>query len=162
MPTVNPRVNVTLSVSLDMLVGQLARSQRVSKSQVLRELLEAAEPALQRAVSLMELAANASAEVRSGLAQHLSRDVENAHDAVAVLLSRVDRGLDLVGQAEAVRGKRPARQAAAPDEGSRLRGERTPRLPVETLPHARKNPPSSNRGVKSPRTPAKSRRRSGA
>ena len=46
MPTVNPRINVTLSLSLFGMVDELAKHQRVSKSMVLRELLEASEPAL--------------------------------------------------------------------------------------------------------------------
>ncbi len=141
MPTENPRVNVTLSVSLDSLVGRLALQQRVSKSQVLRELLEAAEPGLQRAVALMDAAQTASREVRSGLAGRLERGLEIAEDTAAMLLSRLDRTTaDLVSQAEAVRGKRPARAGAA--EGPRLRGERRPGAP---------NPPASNRGVKSTR-----------
>lgn len=141
MPTLNPRVNVTLSISLDMLVAQLASLQRVSKSQVLRELLEAAEPYLQRAVALMEIASTASVEARTGLAHKLGRDLDTAQDSVALLLARVDRGIDLVSQAEAVRGKRPARVAAkrgAPPS----RGERSGVTVA-------KNPPASYRGVKS-------------
>ena len=44
MPTLNPRINVTLAPSSDSLVQRLATFQGVSKSQVLRELLDAAEP----------------------------------------------------------------------------------------------------------------------
>ena len=73
MPTVNPRINVTLSPSLDLLVVRLAAMQRMSKAQVLRELLEAAEPALQRAVTLMEAASKAAPGVLSGLRDSLSR-----------------------------------------------------------------------------------------
>ena len=36
MPTVNPRINVTLSPSLFGMVDELAKHQRVSKSMVLR------------------------------------------------------------------------------------------------------------------------------
>ena len=38
MPTVNPRMNVTLSPALCGKVDELAKHQRVSKSMVLREL----------------------------------------------------------------------------------------------------------------------------
>ena len=64
MPTVHPRVTVTLSPSLSDLVSALARSQRVSRSQVLRELLEAAEPGLQRVVKMMEAAENRGGAVK--------------------------------------------------------------------------------------------------
>lgn len=133
MPTLNPRVNVTLSPSLDALVSHMARLQRSSKSQVLRELLEAAEPALQRAVALMDAASKASAELHGKLAKSLEDAQERAEDGIAVMLSRMDRMTDdLVTQAEAVRGRRPARALAHSPA-------------VSGAP----NPPASNRGVKS-------------
>lgn len=144
MPTLNPRINVTLPTSLDQLVQRMAAHTRVSKSQVLRELLEAAEPALQRAVTLMDAAMAASAEARTGLAHQMDRGIEHAEDAMAVILARLDRATgDLVSQAEAVRGKRPARRPpgevrSAPQAGG---GTAAPK---------RKNPPASNRGVKYP------------
>lgn len=141
MPTVNPRINVTLSPSLDHLVHRMAVHQRASKSQVLRELLEAAEPALQRAVALMDAASRATAEVRGGLAAHLDRAQDATEDALAVVLSRLDRGRDLVEQAEEVQGRRPARK-----------GHARALVSAPLLRAGHKNPPSSNRGVKSEKT----------
>lgn len=135
MPTLNPRVTVTLSPSLDLLVSRLSAHQRLSKSQVLRELLESAEPALQRAVALMDAASKATAEVRTGLAKHLDKAQDATEDALAVVLSRLERGTDLVERAEAVQGRRPARKGLARGLDASLRGN--------------PNPPASNRGVKS-------------
>lgn len=133
MPTLNPRVNVTLSPALDSLVERLAAHRSISKSQVLRELLEAAEPALQRAVSLMEAASRAAPDVLSGLAESMLRAQERVEDVLAGSLARIESA-DLVAQAEAIRGRRPARGAAATKAAaSRL-----------------VDPPSSNRGVRSP------------
>lgn len=146
MPTSNPRINVTLSVSLDALVGRMATHQRVSKSQVLRELLETAEPALQRAVALMDAATTATAEVRTRLRSQMDHGQAVAEDAMAVILARLDRGADLVSQAEAVQGKRPARAERAGFGGA------GPARSARGVPPERKNPPASNRGVKSPRT----------
>ena len=144
MPTLNPRINVTLPTSLDQLVQRMATHTRVSKSQVLRELLEAAEPALQRAVAWMDAAWVASTEARTGLAHKLDRGLEDAEDAMAVILSRLDRATgDLVSQAEAVRGKRPARRA--PGEMRSV-----PRAGGVAAAPKRENPPASNRGVKYP------------
>jgi hypothetical protein len=141
MPTVNPRINVTLSPSLNALVGQLASLTRVSKSQVLRELLEAAEPALQRAVALMGAAKGATAAAMAGLADRLQRDQDAAEDSAALVLARLDRVTgDLVGQAEAVRGKRPSRAAPRRAIGLPTRGVALNRP---------SDPPISNRGVKS-------------
>jgi hypothetical protein len=143
MPTTNPRINVTLSPSLDLVVSRMATHQRVSKSQVLRELLEAAEPALQRAVALMDAAKTASTEARAGLARRMDRGIEHAEDAMAVILSRLERAeTDLVSQAEAVKGRRPARQPG---------GARSARPGAALVAVVPGNPPASNRGVKSPR-----------
>jgi hypothetical protein len=135
MPTLNPRVNVTLSPSLDRLVQRLAKHQGVSKSQVLRELLETAEPALQRVVLLMDAASKAQKEVRNGLARSLGKAQDSIEGDLSAGLRSLDAiTSDLVTQAEAVRGKRPPRKRVSPARG----GAPAP-----------KNPPASNRGVKS-------------
>lgn len=134
MPTVNPRVQVTLSPSLDALVRRMALYTRSSKSQVLRELLEAAEPALQRAATLMEAASKAAGEAKDRLARSLEKAQDLAEDQAAVSLARMDRMTDdLVAQAEAIKARRPARRAIASAPVARVGSE----------------PPSSNRGVKS-------------
>lgn len=149
MPTLNPRINVTLSPSLDQLVQRMAGHQRVSKSQVLRELLEAAEPALQRAVALMDAAAAAAAGVRKDLARDLDRETQRAEKAAASLLAGMEATTaDLVSMAESVRGRRPARDARGRAPGS----DGAPR-PAD--------PPSSNRGVKSPRKAQERARKGG-
>jgi hypothetical protein len=140
MPTANPRVNVTLSPSLDSLVTALAGYQRVSKSMVLRELLEAAEPALRQAVALMEAAQGASAKARKQIVADLENVVRAAEGVQALALqTAAHHTRDIVSEAQAVRGRRPsatrARAAGAVVEG---RGSPGPQ-----------NPPPSNRGVKS-------------
>ena len=137
MPTTNPRINVTLSPSTDQLVLRLAQFQRVSKSQVLRELLEAAEPALQRAVALMDAASNATSAVRDGLAKSLDREQAQFEKNMRSHLAAADSmTADLVSQAQAIRGRRPVAAKRSRDDVSGSPGP--------------KNPPPSNRGVKSP------------
>jgi hypothetical protein len=150
MPTKNPRINVTLSPSVDDLVARMARGQRVSKSQVLRELLEAAEPYLQRAAALMDAASAATRGVATGLASQLGESHQRAEQELGKLLSNLDGvTADLVRQAEQVQGKRPAREGTPPRGG----------VPSSARPVL--NPPASNRGVKSsrPRENQTSRRR---
>lgn len=141
MPTSNPRVQVTLSPSLDALVVALAKHQRLSKSQVLRELLETAEPVLRRTVALMEAASTATTEMRSAFQRSLEGTESKAQRASADLLSRLDSArADLVAMAEEVRGRRPARNASRmPPAGAKRRLD----------------PPPSNRGVKSRRRAGK-------
>lgn len=143
MTTLNPRVNVTLSPSLDALVSQLATYERISKSMVLRELLEAAEPALRQAVALMEAAKGASVNARKNLAQDLDKNIREAESLAAGQLQVLaNHTRDMVGEAEAIKGRRPARSS----------GKRSaPNAPVSGVVGTRepKRPPISNRGVKS-------------
>lgn len=140
MPTVNPRVNVTLSPSIDGLVQRFARLTGQSKSQVLRELLEAAEPALQRAAALMEAASKAQGQLLDGLARSLNAAQTKAEQQLAEHLAFTDAATgDLVAQAQAVRGRRrPPGVGQAPAD-----------VPGPAKPAAVTNPPASNRGVKS-------------
>lgn len=142
MPTLNPRVNVTLSPSLDLLVGQLAALERVSKSMVLRELLEAAEPSLRHAVALMQAAQGASVKARDRLVRDMQSSIDLANAASSLSFQvAANNTRDMVAEAEAIRGRRPPRRgsAAITPGGSPA--------PVKRLP-SRSRPPLSNRGVK--------------
>jgi hypothetical protein len=150
MPTLNPRINVTLSPSLDSLVARLAELERVSKSTVLRELLETAEPALLQAVALMEAAQGASVKARKNLAQDLESSIKAAEGASAMVLQNLAyQTRDMVGEAEAIRGRRPVRGQAKPPvlapAPRRRKAERVALVGSKTA----KRPPLSNRGVKS-------------
>lgn len=149
MPTVNPRVNVTLSPSLDSLVTRLAAVERVSKSMVLRELLESAVPALSAAVAMMEAAKGASAEARERMLKDMEATLQAARGVEHLaLMTASSAQRDMVGEAEAIKGRRPARGTRA---SPALAGvERVPRVgrPVVNRPKQPKRPPVSNRGVK--------------
>jgi uncharacterized protein (DUF1778 family) len=156
MPTSNPRINVTVSPSLDALVQRLAAAQRVSKSQVLRELLEAAEPALQRAATMMEAAKKASQQMKGEVLRSLDRAQGQAEAELARAMARMDSvSQDLVSMAEAVKARRPARASkAAPPASKPAPGPQAPaRHPRGRS--AASDPPPSNRGVKSSRRGAK-------
>lgn len=144
MPTTNPRVNVTLSPSLDSLVSRLAAIERVSKSMVLRELLEAAEPSLLSAVALMEAAKGASVEARKRIARDMQSTVDAAKGVNYLAQSvAANSTRDIVAEAEAIRGRRPPRRARA--AGAPGRHPAT----GKSKPKALQDPPISNRGVKS-------------
>lgn len=137
MTTTNPRVHVTLSPSLFDLVGSMARAQRVSRSQVLRELLEAAEPALQRVVKMIEAAERAKGAVKAGFAEELLRSQQVLERELEHNLSMVDGvSTDLVSLAQRIEGRRPGRDRVSEHGAGGAPG----------------NPPASNRGVKSVKT----------
>jgi hypothetical protein len=144
MPTENPRVNVTLSPSLDSLVARLAKLQRVSKSTVLRELLEAAEPSLRSVVALMEAAQGASVKARTDLVRDLEQSVQAAKTVQHLALSvAANHTRDMVSEAEAIRGRRPQRGTRSGPPGGAVPGS------LQRASRLRKDPPPSNRGVKS-------------
>lgn len=140
MPTANPRVNVTLSPSLDSLVSRLADLERVSKSMVLRELLEAAEPSLLQAIALMEAAKGASVDAREKMAASMQKTIDDVHVLRDLSFEvAASRTRDMVAEAQAIRGRRPSRSSRV--SGAAGAGS----VPSKSA----KRPPSSNRGVKS-------------
>ena len=147
MPTVNPRINVTLSPSLFGMVDELAKHQRVSKSMVLRELLEASEPALAQVVAMLKAAESMTEAARKRLLQDMDSTItsmEMKKDQALALAAGMTA--DLVAQAEAIRGRRPARQLASKRSAGGLPGRNS----AAEVGHQRPaRPPSSNRGVKS-------------
>jgi hypothetical protein len=139
MPTKNPRIAVTLPPSLDALCARLAHFSRSSKSSVVRELLEAAEPALVRTVALMEAASRAQATWRGAFASDMENAQAKAELALVPLLRQLDDSTaDLVRQAERIEERRPAR----------ARDARSAPAVAQAVAGA-PNPPASNRGVKS-------------
>ena len=139
MPTENPRVNVTISPSMDALVSRLATLQRISKASVLRELLETAEPGLRHALALMEAAQDASQTAHKRLAADMERALQATERYERSMSNAFAHSLgDLVADAETVRGRRPGRTGVARPAGMVAPGR-----------SRRKDPPSSNRGVKS-------------
>ena len=130
MTTTNPRVHVTLSPSLFQLVGSMARSQRVSRSQVLRELLEAAEPALQRVVALMDAAERAKGAVNTQFGESLLRSQELIEAEMNRNIEKLD-GMtgDLVSMAQRVEGRRPSGRATT-KEAHGAKGAELPSTPV--------------------------------
>lgn len=146
MPTLSPRINVTLSPVLYDLVGRLATHERVSRSMVIRELLETAEPVFLQALALMDAAQGASAKARETLRADLDLGIKAAEGTANQMMGNLAMHTrDLVNDAQAIKGRRPASRKALPLAAG---------LPpvAGTLKTVRKSsvrPPSSNRGVKS-------------
>lgn len=153
MPTINPRINVTLSPSLYAMVGELAKHQRVSRSSVIRELLEASEPALAQVVAMLQAANTMNDAAKQRMLQDMDstiKSLENKAEQALALAAGVTS--DLVNQAEAIRGRRPARQPGRKRSAGGLPG----RSSAAAVDHQRPGrPPSSNRGVKSSHTTTK-------
>ena len=147
MPTANPRINVTLSPSIYIMVEELAKHQRVSRSMVLRELLEASEPALAQVVAMLKAAENMTEAARDRMRRDMDQtltSLENKAEQALALAAGVTS--DLVSQAEAIRGRRPRRQVARKRSAGDLAAGNSATVEPEQIAV---RPPSSNRGVKS-------------
>lgn len=153
MPTINPRINVTLSPSLDSLIGQFADIQRVSKSSVLREFMEAAEPQLRQALALMEAAKGAKPNALRAVAEDMENVVQSLESAQRLAMSvAAGRTRDLVSEAESIRGRRPARSGESDVGAAGVQAPRPGRKARSAGgPKGRPDPLLSNRGVKSPK-----------
>jgi len=67
MPTVKPRVTITLEQSTHDVIDRLATLQGRTRGVVIAELLDEVVPALSRTVALLEAAAAAPQQVKAGL-----------------------------------------------------------------------------------------------
>lgn len=76
MPTIKPRIAVTLTEPTFQVIVRMAELQGCSRGSVVADLLESVAPVLGRTVALLEAAAAAPKQVRDGL----RGVVEDTHD----------------------------------------------------------------------------------
>jgi len=67
MPTLKPRVQVTLEFQTHEVIERLAALQGRTRGSIIAELLDSVAPVLARTVAVLEAASTASQEVKSGL-----------------------------------------------------------------------------------------------
>jgi phosphoenolpyruvate carboxylase len=115
---------------------------------VLRELLEASEPALAQVVAMLKAAENMTDAAKERMRKDMDQTItslENKAEQALALAAGVTS--DLVAQAEAIRGRRPGRQVARKRSAGKLAARsEAPSKQQQAV----ERPPSSNRGVKSP------------
>lgn len=73
MPTVKPRITITLEPHSHEVLSRLSAASRQSMASIVTEILDTAIPSLERVVVVLERAANASQEVRDGVAAAVER-----------------------------------------------------------------------------------------
>lgn len=149
MPTVNPRVNVTLKPHQYELLTRLGRVQGRSRSAILLELLDLVFPVLERVVVVSEEAQRAQDLARTGLRESVERAEAAILPHVQAALGQLDLLVDQVAQPAAVsqdpalvgRGTRPtggglrsgSRTPVPVTRGSGRGGKRPDRAPLEAL-----------------------------
>lgn len=112
---------------------------------VLRELLEAAEPALRQAIALMEAAKGASVTARQNLVSDLEAGIKAGEATSQLMLQNLAHHTrDMVTEAETIRGRRPPRSKPQ----ALVAASVAKRPKVVRASGKAKRPPISNRGVK--------------
>lgn len=100
MPTVKPRIAITLEQETFDVIARFAELQSRSKGAVVAELLEAVLPPLRRTIALLEAAQQAPEHVKQGLRSV----VEATHDDLLKLAGSGNQQLDMILQGLAAAG----------------------------------------------------------
>lgn len=103
MPTIKPRVAVTLDPYTHAVIDRLATLQGRTRGSVISDLLDSVTPALTRTVALLEAAAAAPDEVKRGL----RGVVESVHDELLAASGVSSEQMDLLITGSALRGANP-------------------------------------------------------
>jgi hypothetical protein len=95
MPTLKPRVQVTLDVHTHEIIERLAHLQGVTRGAVIADLLESVAPSLASTVALIEAAKAAPEQVKAGL----KKVVEEVHEELIEVSGDSIKQMDwLLGQ----------------------------------------------------------------
>lgn len=124
MPTINPRVNVTLKPHQYELLTRLGRAQGRSRSAILLELLELVFPVLERVVVAIEGAQKAQDMARDGLRESVERAEQAILPHVAAAMGQLDAFVDQVASvasADRATYERPPAVGPAAPEARRSR-----------------------------------------
>lgn len=92
MPTVKPRVAVTLNDQTHDVIDRLARLQGRTRGAVIAELLDEVAPAMGRTVALLEAAAAAPGQVKAGL----RAVVEGLHAELMTVTGDASQQIDML------------------------------------------------------------------
>lgn len=92
MPTIKPRVQVTLEEQTHAVIDRLARLQGRTRGSIIAELLDSIAPTLARTVSLLEAAVEAPNDVKRGLRAM----VEGLHQEVVEVSGEASSQLDML------------------------------------------------------------------
>jgi predicted DNA-binding protein len=144
MPTVNPRITITLKPEVHAILKRLSAATDNSQSAIVSELLESSVPVFERMVLVLEAAKAAQQGMASDIAQGLERAQSKIETQLGLMLGELDDAYrPILQQGEAVQRRRRKTAAAGTDAlgaaGSADAGSVAPGGST----------PMSNRGVRS-------------
>lgn len=91
MPTIKPRVQVTLEPQTHAVIERMAILQGRTRGSIIAEMLDSIAPALTRTIALLEAAAEAPNDVKRGF----RAAVESAHQELVSLSGDASKQLDV-------------------------------------------------------------------
>lgn len=139
MPTIKPRITVTLPPHVGETFRRLAALQKRSAGAVCAELLEASHEPVMRVVAILEAATEAPLQVREGVRRAAEQAEFEAVGQVGKSLKQLDWILEEVRS-----------ESRAPGEkGKGASGTKAPKPPSRGRGRAAPNPRPSNTGVRS-------------
>lgn len=136
MPTINPRITVTLNPKSAAQLRELATLTEQSQSSIIAEIVEASDQVFQRMILILRAAAQAKQAVKTQTAANLTEAQEKVEAQLGLMLEEMDN----LSQPLLADLERVARRARKASPGARRDTAEPPRLPVST--------PISNRGVR--------------
>lgn len=114
MPTVKPRITITLTDHQHAVLSSLATVQKVSMSSIVVDLVDATLPVLERLASVLQNAANAPQSVLDDLRRSLASAEQDTVGMSSDVMGQLDLLVEASGGGAAVRDAAAAR-AAVPD-----------------------------------------------
>lgn len=150
MPAKNPRLTVTLPLSLSLKLRRMSEVTGSSQSSIVAELLTQAEPVFERLVAVLEAAQTAQMSLRTEAVESLDRAQTVLEQQLGLALDVLDSATgNLLEPVEKVRGRarRGVRAGGAAHASRRARLE-AGQAAKKAVPDAVLTP-LSNRGVRS-------------
>ena len=135
MPTLNPRITITLEPSVHAILRRLSQLTKESQSAIVSDLLSQSSPAFSKIITVLEAAQAASASMKASTAARL----DEAQSTIEAQLGLVLGTLDDVSRPMLDEAEKVARRSAGP----RQRAGRVSGPAVRSASPA----PISNRGV---------------
>ena len=156
MPSVKPRLALTLPEHRHDLLKRLAALQGVSMASVVTELLEECYPVLERVVVALEAAKSASESVKTGIRESCDKAIEELEPYRVAVADQFDLFMDgLTRQIQGEASPRDGAAASALGAGSPRPASVNPRVVTRgsgstdttPIPHVRNPRKASGKGV---------------
>jgi hypothetical protein len=156
MPTLNPRITVTLTPAVAAVMRQMSQLTGNSQSAMIGELLEEARPVFERMVKVLQAAKDVKTQVRDDLVSSLESIQQRLEHQFGLGLELIDDGsAPLLEKAEEIRRRQgraggAAQRPAVPASGGA--GASTPMSNRGVTPRTGKGKPvQKGRGAKVPK-----------